>query len=84
MKLAGILDGAFLAVQRTQEAHNGQIIVARIGDEVTVKRFKKIGHKVRLLPENDEFSALEIDLSDSAASEFVIEGLGVGVIRDHL
>lgn len=84
MKLVGILDGDLLAVHRTQEVYNGQIIVARIGDEVTVKRFKKTGHYVHLLPENDEFEAIEIDLSDSKESEFVIEGLGVGVIRDTL
>ncbi len=84
MKLAGILDRDLLAVHRTQEAYNGQIIVARIGDEVTVKRFERSGHYVRLLPENDDFEAIEVDLSDRRAEEFVIEGLGVGVIRDTL
>jgi len=84
MKLAGILDGDLLAVHRTQEAYNGQIIVARIGDEVTVKRFERSGHYVRLLPENNDFEAIKLDLSDSEAEEFVIEGLGVGVIRDTL
>ena len=84
MKLAGILDRDLLAVHRTQEAYNGQIIVARIGDEVTVKRFERSGHYVRLLPENDDFEAIKVDLSDSRAEEFVIEGLGVGVIRDTL
>jgi repressor LexA len=78
---AGILDGDLLAVHRTQEAYNGQIIVARMGDEVTVKRFEKTGHHVRLLPENPAFEAIEVDLS---TSEFSIEGLGVGVIRLHL
>jgi len=78
---AGILDGDLLAVHRTQEAYNGQIIVARIGDEVTVKRFEKTGRHVRLLPENCAFEAIEVDLS---ISEFSIEGLGVGVIRHHL
>lgn len=89
MKLAGILDGDLLAVHRTQEAHNGQIVVARIGDEVTVKRFRKDGYMVHLLPENDEFEAIKIDLSRNDLSsdltdEFVIEGLGVGVIRHTL
>ena len=85
MKLAGILDGDLLAVHRTQEVYNGQIVVARIGDEVTVKRFKKAGHIVSLLPENDDFEAIKIDLSnDDLMGEFVIEGLGVGVIRHAL
>ncbi len=85
MKLAGILDGDLLAVHRTQEVYNGQIVVARIGDEVTVKRFKKTGHVVHLLPENDDFETIKINLSDDdLINEFVIEGLGVGVIRHAL
>ena len=85
MKLAGILDGDLLAVHRTQEVYNGQIVVARIGDEVTVKCFKKTGHVVCLLPENDDFKTIKIDLSnDDLMGEFVIEGLGVGVIRHAL
>jgi repressor LexA len=79
MQQSGILDGDLLAVHRTQEVYNGQIVVARIDDEVTVKRFEKKGHYVRLLPENPDFEAIEIDLS---RCEFAIEGLGVGVIRD--
>lgn len=81
MRDAGILDGDLLAVHRTQEARNGQIVVVRLGDEVTVKRFEQSGHRVRLLPENPEFQAIEVDLS---AQELVIEGLGVGVIRFQL
>ena len=89
MKLAGILDGDLLAVHRTQEAYNGQIVVARIGDEVTVKRFKKSGDVVLLLPENDEFEAIKIDLSrndllSDLTDELVMEGQGVGVIRHTL
>ena len=85
MKLAGILDGDLLAVHRIQEAHNGQIVVARIGDEVTVKRFHKNGDIVSLHPENDDFNPIQIDLSRADFSdEFVIEGLGVGVIRHSL
>lgn len=78
MKDIGILDGDLLAVHTTREARNGQIVVARIGDEVTVKRFKREGSKVWLLAENKDFAPIEVDLKDQ---EFVIEGLSVGVIR---
>jgi len=78
MKDVGILDGDLLAVHATSQAHNGQIVVARIGDEVTVKRFKREGSKVWLLAENPEFAPIEVDL---AQQELVIEGLSVGVIR---
>ena len=83
MQDAGILDGDLLAVHRTPEAHNGQIVVARIDDEVTVKRFRRRGraHHVQLLPENPDFEPIEIDIS---RQELVIEGLGVGVIRPKL
>lgn len=80
MKDVGILDGDLLAVHRTPEARNGQIVVARLGDEVTVKRFRKRGSKVWLLPENDEFSPIEVDLRHEPLD---IEGLGVGVIRNE-
>ncbi len=75
----GILDGDLLAVHRTPEARNGQIVVARVEDEVTVKRFQRRGHHVRLLPENPEFDPIEIDLR---RSPLVIEGIGVGVLRN--
>ncbi|UZJ45587.1 transcriptional repressor LexA [Marinimicrobium sp. C6131] len=80
MKDAGILDGDLLAVHRTQQVRNGQIVVARIGDEVTVKRFKRVGNRaqVELWPENPDFDVIEVDLRDQ---EFTIEGLSVGVIR---
>ena len=78
MKDIGILDGDLLAVHRTTEVRNGQIVVARIGDEVTVKRFHKQGRKVSLIAENADFADIEIDLSEQ---ELVIEGLSVGVIR---
>ena len=81
MRDAGILDGDLLAVHRTPEAHNGQIVVARLDDEVTVKRFRRSGHCVNLLPENPAFSPIEVDLRSQA---LVIEGLGVGVVRPHL
>ena len=78
MKDIGIFDGDLLAVHTTREARNGQIVVARIEDEVTVKRFKREGSKVWLLAENSEFAPIEVDLEQQ---ELVIEGLSVGVIR---
>jgi len=81
MQDAGILDGDLLAVHRTPEARNGQIVVARVDDEVTVKRFQRQGSLVRLLPENIDFSPIEVDLRQQ---ELAIEGLGVGVIRPKL
>ena len=78
MRDAGILDGDLLAVHRTPEARNGQIVVARLDDEVTVKRFRQDGKRVSLLPENPEFEPIEVDL---ARQHLAIEGLGVGVIR---
>lgn len=78
MKDIGIWDGDLLAVHTTREARNGQIVVARIDDEVTVKRFKREGSKVWLLAENSEFAPIEVDLEQQ---ELVIEGLSVGVIR---
>lgn len=78
MKDIGILDGDLLAVHRTQDVHNGQVVVARVGDEVTVKRFRKDGGKVYLIAENEAFEPIEVDLSEQ---ELFIEGLGVGVIR---
>jgi repressor LexA len=77
---AGILDGDLLAVHKTMEASNGQIVVARIEDEVTVKRFQRTRNrsKVMLLPENEDYAPIEIDLREQA---FAIEGLSVGVIR---
>jgi len=81
MRDAGILDGDLLAVHRTPVAHKGQIVVARLDDEVTVKRFERTAHMVRLLPENPDFEVIQVDLRKT---ELVIEGLGVGVIRPHL
>lgn len=78
MKDIGILDGDLLAVHRTSEARNGQVVVARIDDEVTVKRFQKQGRKVLLIAENPDFAPIEIDLGEQ---ELIIEGLSVGVIR---
>lgn len=78
MKNIGIFDGDLLAVHTTREARNGQVIVARIDDEVTVKRFKREGNTVWLLAENEDFAPIKVDLT---SQEFVIEGLSVGVIR---
>ncbi|UXY10676.1 transcriptional repressor LexA [Kosakonia sp. ML.JS2a] len=79
MKDIGIMDGDLLAVHKTQDVRNGQVVVARIEDEVTVKRLKKHGNTVELLPENNEFSPIVVDLRDQ---NFTIEGLAVGVIRN--
>ena len=76
----GIFDGDLLAVHSTSVAHNGDIVVARIDDEVTVKRLKRSrgGHVVQLLPENDAYDPIRVDLKTQA---FAIEGLSVGVLR---
>jgi repressor LexA len=75
----GIMDGDLLAVHRTTDVSNGQIVVARIEDEVTVKRLQRgRGKTITLLPENDDFEPIEVDLSQQ---QFAIEGLSVGVIR---
>jgi repressor LexA len=79
MREAGILDGDLLVVHRTAEAENGQIVVARLQDEVTVKRFERYGERVRLLPENPDFPVIEID---ATREPLVIEGVAVGVIRN--
>lgn len=79
MKNIGIMDGDLLAVHKTQEVRNGQVVVARLDDEVTVKRFQRQGSKVSLLPENEELSPIEVDLR---SQELTIEGLAVGVIRN--
>ncbi|MBS3797195.1 transcriptional repressor LexA [Pseudoalteromonas sp. BDTF-M6] len=79
MKDIGILDGDLLAVHRAQVAENGQVVVARVGEDVTVKRLEKAGRKVLLHAENDEFAPIEVDLEHES---FNIEGLAVGVIRN--
>lgn len=78
MRDVGITDGDLLAVHRTMEARNGQIVVARLEDEVTVKRFEQVRHRVWLRPENPDYRPIEIDLRQD---ELVIEGLAVGVIH---
>ena len=78
MRDAGILDGDLLAVNRRPEASNGEVVVARVEDEVTVKRFRRRGNVVRLLPENPDFEPIVIDLRRQPLE---IEGIGVGVLR---
>ena len=80
MKDIGIMDGDLLAVHKTQDVHNGQVVVARIEDEVTVKRFKKVGSKIELHAETEEFSPIVVDLREQ---NFTVEGLAVGVIRNN-
>ena len=81
MKNAGILDGDLVAVHRTPEVRNRQIVVARIDDEVTVKRYRQKGSIVELLPENDDFEPILVDLKKQS---MVIEGVVVGVIRNGI
>ncbi len=81
MRDVGILDGDLLAVHATQDVQSNQIVVARVDDEVTVKRFRQRGNIVTLLPENDEFEPIRVDLREQ---DFAIEGVYVGVLRrDH-
>ena len=79
MRDEGILDGDWLVVHRTSAAKNGQIVVARIGDDVTVKRLKMRGHKAELIPANPDFQTLHLDLHHD---RLTIEGIAVGVIRN--
>jgi len=78
MRDAGILDGDLLAVKKIDAAKNGQIIVARIGEEVTVKRYKKTGSHIQLLPENPDFEAINVNLE---VDDFTLEGVAVGLLR---
>lgn len=80
MKDIGIMDGDLLAVHKTTEARQGQVVVARVEDEVTVKRFRREGQLVFLHPENDDFNVIKVDLTQQ---HFAIEGLAVGVIRTN-
>lgn len=78
MRDAGILDGDLLAVKRTDDARNGQIVVARVGNDVTVKRLRRHGHSIELLPENPEYTPIVVDARNA---DFALEGIGVGLIR---
>lgn len=77
MRDAGILEGDLLAVKRSAEARNGQIVVARLGDDVTVKRLQRQNGRIRLLPENPDFSPILVE----AGQDFALEGIAVGLIR---
>lgn len=78
MRDAGILDGDLLAVKKVESARNGQIIVARLGDDVTVKRYRKSGATIELLPENPDFEPIRVS---PAHGDFALEGLAVGLVR---
>ncbi|WP_313077184.1 transcriptional repressor LexA [Melaminivora sp.] len=80
MRDAGIMDGDLLAVQATREARSGQIIVARLGDEVTVKRLRRTGSGIELLPENPDYPVIRVEPGEP----FEIEGLAVGLIRNTM
>lgn len=80
MKDIGIIDGDLLAVHKTQDVRNGQVVVARVDDDVTVKRLERKGKTVLLHAENEEFAPIEVDLT---SQELSIEGLAVGVIRNN-
>ena len=77
---AGILDGDLLAVRQTRDVHNGQIVVARLGDEVTVKRLRRGAQRIELLPENPDFSPIVVE----PGQPFDIEGLAVGLLRNAI
>jgi len=78
MRDIGIMDGDLLAVKKVDSAKNGQIVVARIGNEVTVKRYRRTGSTVELLPENADFKVITVD---PESDEFALEGLAVGLLR---
>ncbi|STO55614.1 LexA repressor [Canicola haemoglobinophilus] len=81
MKDIGILDGDLLAVHSTKDVRNGQIVVARIEDEVTVKRLERKGSIIYLHAENEEFEPIVVDLTQQPY--FEIEGIAVGIIRNN-
>jgi len=80
MRDVGIMDGDLLAVQTTREARSGQIIVARLGDDVTVKRLRRTGSAIELLPENPDYPVIRVEPGEP----FEIEGLAVGLIRNTM
>ncbi len=77
MRDVGILEGDLLAVKKVDSAKNGQIVVARLGDDVTVKRYRKTGSVIELLPENPDFEPIRVD----STQDFALEGLAVGLLR---
>ena len=80
MRDAGIMDGDLLAVQSTREAKNGQIIVARLGDDVTVKRFRRNKHLIELHAENPDYPTIVVEPGEP----FEVEGIAVGLIRNTM
>ncbi len=80
MRDAGILDGDLLAVQTTKDVKNGQIVVARLGDDVTVKRLRRTAEHIELLPENPDYPVIVVEPGDT----FEIEGVAVGLIRNTM
>jgi repressor LexA len=80
MRDAGILDGDLLAVQKAADAKNGQIVVARLGDDVTVKRLRRTRNGIELLPENPDFEAIVV----GPGEDFALEGIAVGLIRNTM
>jgi repressor LexA len=81
MRDAGILDGDLLAVQKAKDAKNGQIVVARLGDDVTVKRLRRTADAIELLPENPDFETIVVPFDDA---DFELEGIAVGLIRNSM
>jgi repressor LexA len=81
MRDAGILDGDLLAVQKAKDAKNGQIVVARLGDDVTVKRLRRTSKGIELIPENPDFATITVPLD---AEDFELEGIAVGLIRNTM
>jgi repressor LexA len=81
MRDAGILDGDLLAVQKAADAKNGQIVVARLGDDVTVKRFRRTRHGVELIAENPDYETIVVGPGEPA---FALEGVAVGLIRNTM
>ena len=80
MRDAGIMDGDLLAVQSTREAKNGQIVVARLGDDVTVKRFRRNKHLIELHAENPDYPTIVVEPGEP----FEVEGIAVGLIRNTI
>ncbi len=81
MRDAGIMDGDLLAVQKAKDAKNGQIVVARLGDDVTVKRLRRTRHGIELIPENPDFETIVVAPNDES---FELEGIAVGLIRNTM
>jgi repressor LexA len=81
MRDAGILEGDLIAVQKAREAKNGQIVVARLGDDVTVKRFRRTRTSIELIPENPDFQTIIVPFGDV---DFELEGIAVGLIRNTM